>query len=114
MKIRDLVKEWEAKAAGQRTVEPYAIRLPVQDAARLMALAEMYPLRSPEQLITELLGAALDELEQSLPYVRGERVIAEDEFDDPIHEDVGPTPRFQSLTQRYLETLRKEAGHGAS
>ena len=35
--------------------------------------AEMYPKRSTEALLGELVGAALEAVETSLPYVRGTR-----------------------------------------
>ena len=74
-------------------------------AARLSALAEMYPKRRPEELLGELLGAALEELEASFPYVKGQKVIATDEEDNPLYEDIGPTPRFLALSRRYLRDM---------
>ena len=75
------------------------MRLPLDDAARLAALAEMFPGRSSEQLITELLGTALEELAAAMPYVAGTRVISTDEQGDPIYEDMGLTPRFMQLAR---------------
>lgn len=65
----------------------------------------MYPKRRPEELLGELLGAALEELEASFPYVKGQQVIATDEEDNPLYEDVGPTPRFLALSRRYLRDM---------
>ncbi len=110
MNVRDLLSIWEKTAGGELTVEQFAVRLPVEDAARLNALAEMYPRRSPEELITDLLSAALTEVEASLPYVRGSNVVATDEEGDPIYEDVGPTPRFLTLTRKHLERYRLNNG----
>lgn len=108
MRIKDLINEWEQRAAAPRTEEAYAVRLPLHDAARLRALAEMYPGREPADLITDLLAAALDELEAALPYVQGKRVIAEDDYSDPIYEDAGPTPRFVALTRKHERLLAAE------
>jgi hypothetical protein len=36
-------------------------------------------------------------------------VIATDEEGDPLYEDVGPTPRFLSLSRRYLHDLSTSA-----
>ena len=105
MKIRELVPQWEQHATGRMTGDSYQIHLDVEAAARLAALAEMYPRRAPEQLLSELVGAALEELEASLPYVRGSRVISTDEQGDPLFEDIGPTPRFLALSRRYLAEL---------
>lgn len=103
MLLRDLVTQWESTAHGVLTKESYAVNLLVEDAARLDALAEMYPKRNKEQLISELLSAALGQLEASFPYVQGTNVVATDEMGDAIYEDIGPTPRFMALTKKYLQ-----------
>ncbi|MGE8454393.1 MAG: pilin assembly protein, partial [Pseudomonadales bacterium] len=58
----------------------------------------------------ELVAAALEELEASFPYVQGRQVIATDEEGDPLFEDIGPTPRFLSLSRRHLHDLSSTAG----
>lgn len=73
MKIEHLIHQWEREAMTPRTQRSYAVRLPLHDAARIAALAEMFPGRSEPDIITDLLLAALDELEGSLPYVPGTR-----------------------------------------
>ncbi|RAU49492.1 MULTISPECIES: pilin assembly protein [unclassified Pseudomonas] len=105
MKIRELAKQWEDSAKGRLTPTAYSVHLDIEAAARLAALAEMYPKRSPEELMGELLGAALEELEASFPYIQGQHVVATDEEGDPLYEDVGPTPRFLALSRRYLQDL---------
>jgi len=105
MKIRELARHWEQNAKGRLTKTSYAIHLDVESAARLAAIAEMYPKRHPEELLGELIGAALEELETSFPYVKGQHVVATDEEGDPLYEDIGPTPRFLSLSRRYLQDL---------
>ncbi len=105
MSFKELLDSWRQSAAAPRTVDTYAVRLAVGDAAQLAALAEMFPGRSREQLITELLSAALKELAAAMPYVPGERVISTDEHGDPVYEDVGPTPRFMELTRLHRRRL---------
>src|SRR5947207_3472272 len=99
--FKELLNSWREQAAAPRTARAYAVRLPVDDAARLAALAEMFPGRAPEQLITELLGAALREIAAAMPYVPGKRVIATDEQGDPVYEDAGLTPRFMELARKH-------------
>ena len=108
MKVKDLVQLWEDTASGQLTQSTYTIQLPIEDAAKLSALAEMYPKRSIETLLTDLLHAALMEVESGFPYVKGKNVIAEDELGDPMFEDVGQTPRFLTLTRKHLNRLREQ------
>ena len=105
MKIRELAQQWEETAKGRLTKTEYAIHLDVEAAARLAAIREMYPKRSTEELLGELIGAALEELEASLPYVKGSQVVATDEQGDPLYEDIGPTPRFLALSRKYLQSL---------
>lgn len=106
---KDLLRHWNRTASDVRTEHEYLVRLPLHDAARLHALAEMYPGRTEQQLLTDLLSVALDELEKAFPYVQGEREIARDEFDDPVFEDIGPTPRFKTLTRKYARVLLEDS-----
>ena len=110
MQVKKLVELWEQNAAEVRTAKTYEVRLPVHDAAKLAALRDMFPGRSEQDLITDLLSAALDDLEASFPYIQGKRVVAEDEQGDPIYEDVGSTPTFNELTRKHLERIRREMG----
>ncbi|MCQ4348744.1 pilin assembly protein [Pseudomonas stutzeri] len=108
MKIRDLVGEWELSAKGRLSKKTYSIPLDLESAARLAALAEMYPKRRTEELLGELVGVALQELEESFPYVKGSKVVATDEQGDPLYEDAGPTPRFLALARKHLEVLKQQ------
>jgi hypothetical protein len=115
--FKKLLDNWRETAAAPRTVTEYAVRLPVDDAAQLQALTEMFPGRTAEQLITDLLGMALQEIATAMPYVAGQKVISTDDQGDPVYEDVGPTPRFMELTRRNrkkLEAQIKSSAVGAS
>lgn len=105
MRFKELLRSWSEAGGAPRSARELAVRLPLDDAARLAALAEMFPGRTPEQLATELLGAALAEVAAAMPYVAGERVIATDEQGDPVYEDVGPTPRFMELVRAHRARL---------
>lgn len=109
MRVKDLIKQWEEAAPQALTAREYQIKLPVRDAARVAALAEIYPQRSIMQILTDLLSSALDEIEEGLPYVQGARIIAEDDQGDPIFEDIGPTPRFRTLTEEFIQKLDAES-----
>ncbi|HET8701730.1 MAG TPA: type 1 pili tip component [Nitrococcus sp.] len=110
MRFRELLETWERSAAERRTPKVYSVRLPIHDAAKLATLAEMFPGRSEQDIITDLLSTALDAIEAAFPYVPGNRVVAEDEHGDPIYEDVGLTPRFQALARKHLQCLNAELG----
>jgi hypothetical protein len=102
MKIRELAQHWEQNAAGRLSSTGHELHLDMEAEARLAALIEMYPKRTAEELLGELVAAALEELEASFPYVKGQQVIATDEEGDPLYEDIGPTPRFLALSRRHL------------
>ncbi|WP_460080056.1 pilin assembly protein [Pseudomonas sp. H3_H05] len=108
MKIRELAQHWEENAKGRLTQTGYTVHLDVEAAARLAAICDMYPKRQPEELLGELIGAALEELEASFPYIKGSQVVATDEEGDPLYEDVGPTPRFLALSRRHLHELSSQ------
>ncbi|NIE78134.1 pilin assembly protein [Pantoea sp. Tr-811] len=105
MKIRELAQHWEQNAAGTLSPTGHALHLDLESEARLAALIDMYPKRTAEALLGELVAAALEELEASFPYVQGRKVIATDEEGDPLFEDVGPTPRFLALSRRHLHDM---------
>jgi hypothetical protein len=108
VKFKELLDTWQQNAAGPRTATEYAVRLPVDDAARLHALVELFPGRTREQLITDLLSAALQEIAAAMPYVPGKKVISTDEQGDPVYEDAGITPRFAQLARQYKKKLEAE------
>jgi hypothetical protein len=87
----------------------YAVRLPLDDAARLKALAELFPGQAIEEIVTDLLGAALDEIAAAMPYEKGPKVISRDDQGDPVYEDIGMTPRFIELTRKFKKNLMAEA-----
>jgi len=99
MSFKDLLDTWQGERPPELSDERYAIHLPVDDAARVSALAEMFPGSGVEKIIADLIHAALDEVEAAMPYVPGSNVIREDEFGDPVYEDVGMTPRFLELVR---------------
>lgn len=105
MKFKALLDHWRKEAAPPKTVQEYAVRLNLDDAARLHALTVLFPSRSVEQLVTDLLQAALDEVGAAMPYEPGPKIISRDDHGDPVYEDVGLTPRFAELTRDFKKTL---------
>lgn len=108
MSFKTLLESWSKQEPPAKTVDEYSVRLSLDDAARIHALVELYPGMDTERIITDLLSASLDELEATMPYVPGERVIREDDHGDPVYEDTGPTPRFLELTKQYQKELQKK------
>lgn len=109
MSFKELLDSWRETASEPRTASQYAVRLPIDDAARLQALAEMFPGRTSEQLITDLLAVALQGLGTAMPYIAGKKVISTDDQGDPVYEDAGLTPKFIELTRKHRKQLEADA-----
>ena len=106
MKIRQLVSYWQGTHNNHSPKVRLHIEIPVHDAARLAALADLFPALKSEEIMAELLHSALDEVQESFPYVTGKKQISEDEQGNPIYEDDGYTPRFLMLVREHLAKLK--------
>lgn len=105
MNFKELLDSWAAQEEPVKTSESYAIHLTADDAARIHALADLFPGVDNERIITDLLSAALERVEAAIPYEPGTKVIREDEFGDPVYEDKGMTPKFRSLVKKHRKAL---------
>jgi hypothetical protein len=109
VKFKPLLDRWKRNSVPVRTAKEYPIRLELDDASRLQALAELFPGQPIESLIADLLRAGLDEIAAAMPYERGPKIISRDDQGDPVYEDIGLTPRFVELTRRFKKVLEAEA-----
>ncbi len=75
MKIRELAQHWEQNAAGTLSPTGHVLHLDLESEARLAALIDMYPKRTAEELLGELVAAALEELEASFPMCKAARSL---------------------------------------
>jgi type VI protein secretion system component VasK len=106
MKIRQLVHHWQSTLDNDTPKTRLQFDIPIHDAARLAALADLFPALKAENILAELLHSALDEVQEAFPYVKGKKQISEDEIGNPIYEDDGYTPRFLNLMRTHLEKLK--------
>lgn len=104
--MRKLLDRWQSLSRQPKPSVKIEVAIETRDAARLHALADMYPGLSSEEILSDLIRSSLDNLQETFPYVNGERQLAEDEFGNPIYEDIGPTPTFLALTQKHLSKLQ--------
>ena len=105
MTFKLLLDAWAAEKEPARTSETYAIHLKTEDAARVHALADLFPGIDHERVLSDLLSSALEQVEAAIPYVPGDKVIREDDFGDPVYEDKGLTPQFLDLVKKYRKQL---------
>jgi hypothetical protein len=108
VKFKPLLDRWKKDAAPVRTAKEYPVRLELDDAARLHALAELFPGQPIDVIITDLLHAGLNEIAAAMPYERGPKVISRDDQGDPVYEDIGLTPRFVELTRKIKKNLEAQ------
>ena len=108
MKVSDLMSHWQAEFGAEVTEQVYGLPLRIHDAARLEALVELFPEMTRDQILRDLVSAALDDLTSGFPYVAGDKVIAEDEEGFPMYEDVGLTPKFLALARKHIDTMAKD------
>ena len=105
MTFKALLDAWAAEHEPTRTSDTYEVHLTTEDAAKVHALAELFPGTGVERVITDLLSVALEQVEAAIPYEPGDTVIREDDFGDPVYEDTGLTPRFLDLVKKHRKRL---------
>ncbi len=105
MNVRELMYSWESNSQQNEGEEKYHIRLPRRDAARIEALASLYPGLNKHEVLAQLIEVSLDEVERQMPYKAGNKVVSVDEMGDPLYEDVGLTPRYLELRHQFAQGL---------
>lgn len=97
-----------AVPSRQLARKTYTLQLPLQLAARFEALCEMYPQKSQAELLADLLGLGLAQLEQSWP----RRMVAAGDFHpdkrQPIYLLTGPFDEFHGLVRKHHGAMARE------
>ena len=101
MKIEQLISRWKMLPQEEFDGEEYKIKISHSEAAKIQAIQELYSGLSSQMVIHQLLVSALNSFEEALPYVQGSRIIGEDEFGDPLYEDIGDTPKYIKLIEKH-------------
>lgn len=97
--INSLLSELENRARRVASEREVTLKIEHEDLIRLKALAEVYGL-SVDEVTACLLHRTLVEVEEKLPYRAGSRIIRVED-DDPVYEDIGPTPRYLEAKRRF-------------
>lgn len=109
MDVEELIENWQEQDGGPLTVGEWAVRLTVRDAARLAALADLYPARGREALLRDLLAFALDAVERALPSADAGEIVSETDEGDPLYAQDGPGVRFRERCEHHAAALAAEA-----
>lgn len=99
--VKSLLKNWALPdRSADRT--QLTLRLPFTDYARLQALKEVYPSRSLNEFVCDLLETGLDEVVESLP--SWEVSEHEAEFPEEVGAIAGPRVVFDVAYARILKS----------
>jgi len=112
MKTDHLHSSWSGPDNSRLVSKQFSLRLPVHIAAKISALADIYPTKNRTQIVADLLTAALDDLEKNLPYSKGEPVgdVPFDTSTEYFYIE-GTRQRFRELTDKYFAQLEIELGN---
>lgn len=105
MKIKQLISQWNSLPKMVTEGDEYCFKISKANSASIEAIKELYPGLTTEMIISQLLSTALAAYEEALPYVPGDKVVAEDEMGDPIYEDIGLTPKYHELVKKHAQRL---------
>jgi hypothetical protein len=112
MEPQDLVHRWHEEPKYPLTPRQISIRLPIDVAAKVAALCEIYPARTKTEIIADLVASSVDQLARALPSEKGDFLEQESTPGGiRIYRDVGPKGRFLEGTARHLRQLEEEVGH---
>lgn len=126
MKTQHLHDVWTAPDNSRLISKQFSFRLPVHIAAKLAALAELYPQKNRTQVVADLLTAALDDLEANLPLALGSQISEEDEHHErkiaehlneryePSFYVSGARVKYRYLVNKHFKELEKELGNDAA
>jgi hypothetical protein len=100
-----VLKNWSFPAPSPERAQ-LTLRIPLSDHQRLLALKEIYPNRSVNDMVVDILGAALNEIVSKLP----SRIYSEEEIEqmerigtyqgEEPWTDYGLAGRFQHILKR--------------
>jgi len=111
MKASDLATVWGAPDNSRVTAKQYSFRLPVQVAAKLAALEELYPTWSRTQLVGDLLTAAINDLEQNLPSHAGRPMGKHPDTGEETFEEMGQAAEYRRSANKHYQAIETELGN---
>lgn len=122
MKSSHLHDVWASPDNSRLVSKQFSFRFPVHIAAKIAALAEIYPQKNRTQIVADLLTVALDDLEKNLPIKLIEvdqdtqRQIDEYNYQngietDKVYELGGTRAKYRNLCNKHYIALEKELGN---
>jgi len=100
------MKQPGAAPARRLARKTYSFQLPLQLAARFEALCELYPERPPAELLADLLGLGLAQLEQHWPRAVASGLPAGRR--PAVYLLTGPFDEFRGLVLKHHTAMERE------
>jgi hypothetical protein len=97
-RFSQILDQWEDQRQKKQEYVTKPISVTKADLERLEALAEVYN-QPVESIMADLIHASLAEVESSIPYVEGSKVIRVEDG-EPCYEDDGKMPDYLDARQR--------------
>lgn len=122
MKTNHLHDIWGAPDNSRLVSKQFSFRFPVHIAAKIAALAEIYPQKNRTQIVADLLTVALDDLEKNLPIklhaVDPEIQKMQDEYyydhgmkPEQLFELGGTRGKYRNSCNKHFKLLEEELGN---
>lgn len=105
--ISNMLLAWQQHLVKHLPQVDYEVAVDRDDVLKLEALAELYQLPLND-IIANLISCSIQEAEQKMPYIQGNRIIRMEEG-EPVYEDIGYTPRYLEIKQRLEQQTQKQA-----
>lgn len=96
--VNALLEDLESSGQRRANTREVSLKIDHEDLIRLRALAEAYGL-SVDEIGAQLLHSILLQVEEKMPYRPGPQIIRVED-DEPVYEDIGPTPRYLAAKRR--------------
>jgi hypothetical protein len=99
----DLIKFWSMpKTTDTRQI---TLRLPLDVFYKLQAFEQLFPNRSRNEMISDLLSTALDLASEALPFYDGP-IIAVTPDGEEIRDEAGPRRQFRMFYESFKESSK--------
>lgn len=90
--VNTLLTNWQHNAETKNEKLKCECYISQHDDIRIQAFAKTFN-HSQEAILEDIIHTALDELERSIPYIPGSKVIRVEDG-DPVYEDIGLMPHY--------------------
>ena len=112
MDTKKLREIWNAPENSRLTRAQFSVRLPLDVAAKLLALEEFYPGRNRTQLISDLLSAALNDVEEQLPCRASQFRFTKNGDPEDLWSMEGDRYIFRDMANKHHRMLHRDGGKG--